>query len=81
MILLNREFLTILIIAGVLGAASGYYLTDYLLRMIYPAYHVQIEMTTLVLCAFSVLFIGIMTTTVTIYRAARANPVDALRDE
>ena len=78
--LLNREFVVILSIAGVLGAAAGYYLTNALLKEIY-AYHVPVGMISIVLSTLFIVAVGIFTTSTTIFKAARANPVDTLRNE
>jgi ABC-type antimicrobial peptide transport system permease subunit len=78
--LLNREFVIILSVAGVLGAVAGYYLTNALLKEIY-AYHVPVGMISIVLSTLFIVAVGIFTTSTTIFKAARANPVDTLRNE
>jgi len=78
--LLNREFVIILTLAGVAGAVGGFYLTNALLDVIYK-YHISIEIFSVVLCAVVIFSIGIFTTSVTILKAAKANPVDTLRSE
>jgi ABC-type antimicrobial peptide transport system permease subunit len=78
--LLNREFVIILTLAGIIGAVGGFYLTNALLDVIYK-FHIPIEVFSVVLCAIVIFCIGIFTTSVTILKAAKANPVDTLRSE
>ena len=78
--LLNREFVIILSIAAVLGSAGGYFLTNLLLGELY-AYHIPVGIVSVILCAVLIFSIGIVTTSSTILRAARANPVESLRTE
>ena len=78
--LLNREFVFILSAAAALGAVAGYYLTNALLKEIY-AYHVPVGILSVVLSTLFIFIIGIFTTSTTIFKAARANPVDTLRNE
>ena len=47
--LLNREFIVILILAGIVGSAAGYVLTDALLKEIYK-FHVSVGIVTVVAC-------------------------------
>ena len=79
-LLLNREFVIILTLAGVVGAVGGFYLTNALLDVIYK-YHISIQIVSVVICAAIIFAIGIFTTSVTILKAAKANPVDTLRNE
>ena len=78
--LLNREFVIVLTIAALLGSVSGYFLTNALLSEIY-AYHIPVGIISVVLCASVIFAIGISTTSATILSAAKANPVDTLRNE
>jgi ABC-type antimicrobial peptide transport system permease subunit len=78
--LLNREFVIILSIAAVLGSVGGYFLTNILLGELY-AYHIPVGIVSVILCAILIFGIGIFTTSSTILRAARANPVESLRTE
>jgi putative ABC transport system permease protein len=78
--LLNKEFVIILTISGLLGAVGGYYATDAMLSEIY-AYHISVGIIPVVLCALAIFTIGILTTSITILQAAKANPVDTLRNE
>jgi putative ABC transport system permease protein len=78
--LLNREFVVILIVAGVLGSVGGYFATDALLKELYT-FHISVGVVTIVLCALGIFVMGILTTSSTILKAARSNPVDTLRSE
>lgn len=78
--LLNREFVITLLIAVVLGAVGGYYLTDALLDEIY-AYRIAVGLVPVIICSCIIFLTGILTTSTTILKAARSNPVDTLRDE
>lgn len=78
--LMNVEFMIILIVSGLLGSVGGYVLTGALLDEIY-AYHINVGLVPVLICAFVIFAIGISTTTFTILKGARANPVDTLRDE
>lgn len=78
--LLNREFVIILSIAVILGAAGGYFVTDAMLSEIF-AYRISVGMIPVILCSLLIFIIGIVTTSSTILKAARLNPVDTLRDE
>ena len=78
--LLNLEFIIILGIAGVIGAVAGYHLTNALLKEIY-AFHVPVGIVSVVMCSIFIFVIGILTTSATIFKAAKANPVNTLRNE
>ena len=78
--LLNREFVIILAIAGILGSVAGYYLTNALLKEIY-AFHVPVGIASVIICSLFIFGIGIFTTSATIFKAAMANPVNTLRNE
>ena len=78
--LLNKEFVIILAIAGILGSVAGYYLTNALLKEIY-AFHVPVGIASVIICSLFIFGVGIFTTSATIFKAARANPVNTLRNE
>lgn len=78
--LMNREFVIILALAGILGSLGGYFITKALLDSIY-SYHIVIGLIPVIICATLIFVVGISTTSVTILQAAKANPVDTLRDE
>lgn len=78
--LLNKEFVIVLATAALLGSVSGYFLTDAMLAEIY-AYRIPVGIGSVVLCAVTIFGIGILTTSITILTAAKANPVDTLRNE
>jgi len=79
-LLLNREFIAVLVTAGVFGSVGGYLLTGALLGEIYT-YHITVGVIPVALSALLIFVIGIFTTSVTILKAARANPVKTLRSE
>jgi len=78
--LLNREFAIILAVAGIVGGVAGSYVTGRLLDGLF-AYHIGIGVIPALLCALAVFMIGILTTSSTIYKAAKTNPVKSLRNE
>lgn len=78
--LVNKEFVLILVIAMILGSVGGYYATDWLLSEIY-AFHISVGIITVIACAISIFIIGISATSTTIAKAAKANPVNTLRNE
>ena len=78
--LLNKEFVIILAIAGIFDSVAGYYLTNALLKEIY-AFHVPVGIVSVIVCSLFIFAVGIFTTSATIFKAARANPVNTLRNE
>ena len=78
--LLNKEFVIILVMAGILGSVGGYFGATWILDLIY-AFHIPIKFTPVVLSALLIFIIGISTTSLTIYKGAQANPADTLRNE
>lgn len=78
--LLNREFIIIMLFAGVLGGIGGFYLIDLLLGEIYVLY-IDVSQLSVVICALLVIVTGLSTTSFTIFKAARMNPILTLRDE
>jgi putative ABC transport system permease protein len=78
--LLNLEFTIILGIAAVLGSIGGYFLTGALLAEIYK-YHIPVGIVPVTLCAAAIFSVGILTTSSTILKAAKTNPVETLRSE
>lgn len=78
--IMNREFLLILLVATLIGAYAGYYATTSLLDTMF-AVHTSVGATTITLCCLLVFIAGAATTTFTVLKAARANPVSTLRSE
>lgn len=76
--LLNREFIIILVLAGFFGGLGGYFGTTWILDLIY-AFHISVQMLPIILSALAIFIVGILTTSITIYIGARANPADTLR--
>jgi ABC-type antimicrobial peptide transport system permease subunit len=78
--LMNKEFVIILIMSGLLGSIGGFFITDQLLDAIY-SFHVSVGIFPVILCALLIIVVGLSTTSATIFNSARANPVDSLRSE
>ncbi|MFT6135890.1 MAG: ABC-type antimicrobial peptide transport system permease subunit [Cyclobacteriaceae bacterium] len=78
--LLSKEFVWILGLASLVGVTLGYYLSTGMLDEIY-AYHVSIKWWVMLLSGLIIFSVGLVTTWSIIYRAAKANPIESLRDE
>ena len=78
--LINKEFVIIMAVAVVIGCAVGYTLTTALLDEIYIQ-HIDVRWSVVIACGLLVALIGISTTSITIFRAANANPSSTLRSE
>lgn len=78
--LLNKDFAVILIVGGVLGGVGGYFLTTSLMDSLYSQ-HIEVKLTTVVLCGLAIFLIGISTTSKTISKTAMTNPTQTLRNE
>jgi putative ABC transport system permease protein len=80
MYLVSKKFLTVLVIASLIGCAGGYYLSNIMMGSIWQ-YFVQIKPGMLILSA-SIMFVAtILTIIYKIGKAALRNPVDSLRYE
>jgi ABC-type antimicrobial peptide transport system permease subunit len=78
--LLNREFAVILGVAVLLGGAGGFSLTNTLLDDLYVQ-RVPVGLVPVLLSGLLVFGLGISAASASIFRAARANPVDSLKAE
>lgn len=78
--LLNKEFIMLLMLAGIFGGIGGYFGTNWIMDLIY-AFHIPVRFAPILLSSLTIFTIGIITTSATIYRGARANPADTLRNE
>ena len=78
--LVNGPFVKMLLMSCVLGTIIGYFGSDWLLEETFPI-HMSVALWLVAVCALFVFVIGLSTTTLTILGAAKANPVDTLRDE
>jgi len=76
--LVNFEFAVILTIATGLGVYGGYSVTEALLSDLF-AQHNGVHFGTVFVCGLFVFAIGILSTSLTIWSTANANPVDALK--
>ncbi len=80
LVILNKEFIVILLASAIVGCMGGYFGTSWLLGLIY-AYHIPVTLGPVILSALIIFVLGVSTTSFTIFRAAQANPVDSLKDE
>ena len=78
--LVNKEFIVILGVAGLIGGAGGFFLTGWLLNNLYVQ-HIQVNIFIVILCALVVFSVGIFTTSSIIFKASRINPIKTLRIE
>lgn len=78
--LLNKTFVIILLIASILGSIMSYYLSDMMMASIWT-YHINPEITSFLMSIIFILFVSFLTIGVKVFRAASANPVNALRAE
>jgi|GEM_PF-133980 len=78
--LLNKEFAMILALAAMVGSIGGYLLLEAMLGA-FNIIHIKVGIFPAVLCSLFIFSIGIITTSVTILKAARTNPVDTLRSD
>jgi putative ABC transport system permease protein len=77
--LINKEFAIILLIAGILGGIGGFMLSDGLLSSLYKQ-RIEVGAISVVVCSTFVIVVGLTATSVTIWAAARDNPVKALKE-
>lgn len=80
LIQMNTGFFWTLIFACIVGALSGYVLTNQILSIMYK-YHISVGILTLTFGSLFVLIIALLTTSLTILSAANTNPALILRDE
>lgn len=79
LILLNRSFLKIILICFVIACPPAYYIITQWLGLF--AYKIPISPWIFLSALFSVLFITLVTVTIQSYKAATANPIDAIKTE
>ncbi|MCB0855309.1 MAG: ABC transporter permease, partial [Bacteroidetes bacterium] len=78
--LINREYLVIFSIAGLLGVGAGYFSAEALLSSIFE-YHNGVSLTAFLMAIGALLSVCVVTVGSKVYRAANANPTDVLRSE
>jgi ABC-type antimicrobial peptide transport system permease subunit len=78
--LINQEFLTILVVALIVGSAIGYYLSSRMLNEMY-AFHIGFDATAALVAVIAVVLTAALTVGTRVFGAATANPVDSLRSE
>lgn len=77
---INTEFAIILLVACVLGALGGAWMSEMLMDSIWDFYQ-KATLTTLVVSSVIILAASALTVSLKTYNTARMNPVDVLRDE
>ncbi|MFP4506717.1 MAG: ABC transporter permease [Cyclobacteriaceae bacterium] len=77
---LNREFVWILSISALLGGVAGYFFNLAFLSNFY-AYHVSIGASPSIISGIIIVGIALLTTSLTILKAANMNPAQVLKDE
>lgn len=77
--LISKEFLVLVVIAGVIGIPLSYYLMERWLQDF--AYHIPMGTGIFALAAVIAVLIAFITISVRSVRAATSNPVDSLRNE
>lgn len=78
--LVNREFIIMTVVAALLGGALGYMMTNALLGIIYKFY-TPVELYMLLVPSVAIIAVALITTTFAIFSAANSNPVNSLRYE
>ena len=77
---LNRQFVVVVAIAALGGTILAYVLINMILRLIYQ-YHTTIPVYTLIASAVVIAAAALLTTSLTIMKAANTNPAQILRTE
>lgn len=77
--LISREFLVLIVAAGVVGIPLSYYMMDRWLQDF--AYHIPLTVGIFATAALIAIFIALVTISVRCIRAAVSNPVNSLRNE
>ncbi|MDP6037609.1 MAG: FtsX-like permease family protein, partial [Candidatus Latescibacteria bacterium] len=77
--LLSKEFLALVLISNIIAWPIAYYLMSQWLQDF--AYHIDLSFLTFIAGGLLALLIALATVSLLAFRAARSNPVDALRYE
>ncbi len=77
--LVNKEFVIILTISLVLGSMASYVVIEELMKSLYVQYQ-SVKFISVALGGLTVLMVGLLTTSSTIYKAASVNPVQTLKE-
>lgn len=77
---INREFIVILLVASVLGGFAGAWMSEMLMDSIWD-YYQKATLTTLVVSAVILLATSVLSIGYKIYNTTRLNPANVLRDE
>ncbi len=78
--LISKEFVLLLLIGSVLASIMGYFLVDSLLGSIW-AYYVDFGAMPFIFSAVAVFLLAMLTVSSQVFSVAKANPVNAIRDE
>lgn len=78
--LVNQEFVIILLIAIMLGSAASYLLIEELMKSLYAQYQ-PVNFESVLVGGLTILLVGLLTTSGTIYRAASIDPVKTLKEQ
>ncbi len=78
--LVNREFVLLVGIAAVVAGAGGYFTMEALLDAIYT-YHIDVGVWPFLAATLMILALAVLVVSGRVFRAATANPVEALRSE
>ncbi len=77
---MNKPFIIILFISGIIGSVGSYFMVTGLMSSIW-AYHVDINISLFIVSAVIMLFASIITVGYKVYNAANSNPASTLRNE
>ena len=80
MMILNKKFIIILIVACTLGSTASYFLANGLMDTIWT-YHVDPGITSFVISVALLIVMALSTTSLRVYKAATANPTETIRTE
>ena len=78
-VLLSRDFLKLVVIANLIAWPVAYFVVDAWLQNF--AYRIDVELTPFLLAGLAALVVSAASVTYITIRAARANPIDAIRSE
>jgi ABC-type antimicrobial peptide transport system permease subunit len=79
-LVVNKQFLIIMLVASVLGSVAGYYMTTGLMQQIW-AYYINLGADAFILSLAVLFSVSVLTVGYKIYAAANVNPAYTLRNE
>ncbi len=80
MLLVNKSYFWIFLVAAVIGCYGGWYSTRLLMDMIFRT-NVGVGQSTLLLATFTIFLIGFVTVGMKVWQAIRTNPAEVLKGE